>query len=69
LVLDAARRKEIKRIAVGNRPSGILMTPDGSLAYVAVQGNNDLAIFDLKTLAVTGRIPTDSNPDGMAWVP
>ena len=68
LVLDAATRKLVKRIPVGSRPSGILIPPDGSIAYVAVQGNNDLAIVDLKTFEITGRVPTDSNPDGMAWV-
>lgn len=68
LVLDAATRKLIKRIPVGRKPSGILIIPDGSIAYVAVQADNNLAIVDLKTLEVTGRVPTDSNPDGMAWV-
>jgi YVTN family beta-propeller protein len=68
LVLDAATRREIKRIRVGNRPSGILVVPNGSVAYVAAQADNNLAVVDLRTLEVIDRIPTDSNPDGMAWV-
>jgi DNA-binding beta-propeller fold protein YncE len=35
LVLNAPARKEIKRIKLGHMPEGILVTPDGSRAYVA----------------------------------
>ena len=68
VVLDAATRKEIKRLKPGKGPTGILMAPDGSRAYIAASGDNQLAILDLKTLEFTGRIPTGENPDGMAWV-
>jgi YVTN family beta-propeller protein len=67
--IDAAARRIVKRLAVGRAPSGILMVPDGSLAYVALTGENALAVVDLKTLAVTGRVPTGAGPDGMAYSP
>ncbi len=68
VLLDRASRKEIKRIPVGKAPEGILIVPDGSKAYIAVNGDNFLAVLDLKTLAVTGKIQTGNGPDGMAWV-
>ncbi len=68
VALDRASRKEIKRIKLGRSPEGILMVPDGSRAYVAVNGDNYVAIIDLKTLETTGRISTGTGPDGMAWV-
>jgi YVTN family beta-propeller protein len=68
VVLDVSSRKEIKRMKLGRNPEGILMAADGSRAYVAVAGDNQVAIIDLKTLEVTGRISTGSGPDGMAWV-
>ena len=37
LVLDAASRKEVKRLNLGRQPEGILLVPDGSCAYVAAQ--------------------------------
>jgi YVTN family beta-propeller protein len=37
------------------------------VAYVAVSGDNHLAVVDLKTLEVTRRISTGAGPDGMAW--
>ncbi|HET9320105.1 MAG TPA: cytochrome D1 domain-containing protein, partial [Bryobacteraceae bacterium] len=67
VVLDRAARKQIKRIQLGRSPEGILIVPDGSRAYVGVAGENNVAVIDLKTLDVTGRISTGSGPDGMAW--
>jgi YVTN family beta-propeller protein len=67
VILDAASRKEVKRLNPGRQPEGILVIPDGSRAYVATAGENAVAVVDLKTLEVTGRIPTGKGPDGMAW--
>lgn len=67
IVIDAAARRIVKRIAVGKAPSGILVVPDGTRAYVALTGENALAIIDLRTLAAGSRIPTGQGPDGMAW--
>jgi len=67
IVIDASGRKEVKRLALGRAPSGILVVPDGSRAYVALTGENALAVVDLKTLQPAGRIPTGAGPDGMAW--
>ncbi len=67
VVLDAASRKELKRISIGRQPEGLLISPDGVHAYVAVSGEKNVAILDLKTLEISGRIPTGVDPDGMAW--
>jgi YVTN family beta-propeller protein len=50
-------------------PEGILIPPSGGRAYVAVNGDNHVAVVDLKTWQVTKKIPTGKGPDGMAWVP
>ena len=67
VVIDAVSHREIKRLPLGRGPEGILVTPDGAYAFVAVNGDNYIAVIDLKTLALTRRIETNS-PDGMAWV-
>lgn len=67
ILVDAASRKEIKRISLGQGCAGILIPPDGSVAYVAVSSDNNVAVVDLKTLSVKGRIATGKGPDGMAW--
>jgi YVTN family beta-propeller protein len=67
IVLDAVTRKEIKRIKL--HTTSILVTPDGSRAYATVHPDNHVAVIDLKTLTVTGRIETGSalDPDELAW--
>lgn len=67
IVLDASSRDVIKRTSLGHGCAGILVSPDGSVAYVAVSPDSYVAVVDLKTYSVTGRIPTGKGPDGMAW--
>ena len=67
VVVDAVSRKELKRINIGRQPEGVLIAPDAAHAYVAVAGEKYVSILDLKTLEVSGRIPTGAGPDGMAW--
>ena len=67
VVLDAPARKEVRRIPMGKMPEGILMPPSGGVAYVAVNGDNYIAVLDLKSWQVTKKIQTGTGPDGMAW--
>lgn len=68
LVVDVATRAVTKKIPLGRMVEGILMQPDGARAYVAVNGENYIAVVDLKTLTVAGRLETGKGPDGMAWI-
>ena len=75
LVIDGVSRTQnglvfqlAPRIPLGRMVEGILIQPDGARAYVAVNGDNYVAVVDLKTRTVTGRIETGRGPDGMAWV-
>jgi YVTN family beta-propeller protein len=68
LALERETRKELKRIKLGKEPAGILIVPDGSRAYVAVTGDNNVAVIDLKTLTLVDRVSAGIGPDGMAWV-
>ena len=67
LVLHRTTFKEMKRISLGREPSGILIAPDSSRAYVAVTGDNNVVVVDLHTFDLQARIQTGTNPDGMAW--
>jgi YVTN family beta-propeller protein len=69
VVIDAAAHKEVKRLPLGRMPEGILIPPSGGLAYVAVNGDNHVAVIDLKSWQVTRKIQTGKGPDGMAWAP
>jgi YVTN family beta-propeller protein len=67
VVLDAASRKEVKRITLGHGAAGIQMQPDGSRAFVACSPDNYVAVVDLKKLEVTGHLDVGVEPDGLAW--
>jgi YVTN family beta-propeller protein len=67
VVFDAASRTEAKRIPLGHGAAGILMQPDGARAYVACSRDNYVAVIDMKSMAVVGRIDAGNEPDGMAW--
>ncbi len=68
VVVDAVARKATKRLALGKQPEGVLITPDGSRAYVAVNGDNNVAVIDTRTWTIVSRILPGTGPDGMAWV-
>jgi DNA-binding beta-propeller fold protein YncE len=66
-IYDAASRKEVKRLKIGRGAAGILMDPVGARAFVACSADNYIAVVDLNTLAVTGRLEVGGVPDGLAW--
>ena len=69
VVIDAASRTERARLKLGRSPTGILVPPTGNEAFIAVSGENHIAVVDLATHKVTRRINPGNDPDGMAWVP
>lgn len=66
-VYDTKSRREVKRMKMGRGSAGILMDPNGSRAFVACSADNYIAVIDLKTLEVIGRIDVGGTPDGLAW--
>jgi DNA-binding beta-propeller fold protein YncE len=68
-VLDVATRRVIKRINIGTGAAGILMNPNGRVAYVSCSPDNKVIVFDLRSLSVTGTIYPGREPDGLAWAP
>lgn len=69
VVIDSATRKTVKRINVGHGSAGIQMQPDGARAFVACSPDGYVAVVDLRSLTVVGRIEAGKNPDGLEWVP
>ena len=67
VVLDASTRKELKRVKIGRGAAGILMQPDGLRAYVACTPDDYVAVIDVKSLEMTGKIAAGKHPDGLAW--
>ena len=68
LILDAGAHNERKRINLGRGVAGILITPDSSRAYVAVTGDNNVAVVNLSNFTVESHLHTGNGPDGMAYL-
>ena len=66
-ILDAANHKEIKRLDNVHSDAGIQMDPHGTRAYASCNRDGYVAVIDLKTLEMTGRIAAGPQPDGLAW--
>ena len=66
-VLDAATRREVRRVKLGGGAAGIQMDPNGSRAFVACTQISSVAVVDLKNLTVSGHIDAGQEPDGLAW--
>ena len=66
-VLDVAKQKVVRDIHVGSGAAGVLIQPDGNRAYVSCSPDNWVAVVDLKTMQVVGRIQPGIEPDGLAW--
>lgn len=68
LAIDRRRLRAAARIEVGGSQSNISFTPDGTRAFVTVTSKNEVAVIDLATLDVTGRIATGAQPMGIVLV-
>jgi YVTN family beta-propeller protein len=67
-VYDAAKQELEQAFPVGGGGMAIVVTPDSGTAYVALRNTGAVAVVDLKTLKVTGKIEgVGAVPDGMAW--
>lgn len=66
-IYDVKSQKEIKRLKHGRGAAGILMDPEDSRAFIAYSADNFIAIIDLKTLELTGKLDVGGTPDGLAW--
>jgi DNA-binding beta-propeller fold protein YncE len=67
LVVDAATRKEYKKIALPASSEGLLMAPGGRVAYTTLNTHDSVAAIDLETMKMTGEVKTGRGPDGLAW--
>lgn len=67
VVVDAAAKNTVKRISIGHGAAGIVMQPDGARAFVACSPDGYVAVINLRSLEVVGKIQAGQDPDGMAW--
>jgi len=64
-VIDTATMRE-SDVAVPHTPGGAIFSADGRTAYVPTMENGQVAVIDLRLLAVVRTLPTGAAPDGLA---
>jgi PQQ-dependent catabolism-associated beta-propeller protein len=68
-VIDGQTNTVIATIAIGKRPRGIGISPDGKEAYVAISEDNAIAVFDPQTFAVLRTFSSGDDPETFAVHP
>jgi YVTN family beta-propeller protein len=69
LNLAEDRLQVIGRIEVGPEPRGVVVTADGSTAFVSIGAANEVVRVDLESKKVTSRLPVGREPRGLAISP
>ncbi len=68
-VIDTTTDKLVGTIPGTNGVHGIAIAADLGKGFTSDGGDNDVTVFDLKTLMVTGKIKTGQNPDAIIYEP
>jgi YVTN family beta-propeller protein len=64
-LIDPATNKVVGEIRGLPANHGAAASPDGTRLYVTVEGNNTLAVIDVKTLSITKSIPLGARPNNI----
>ncbi len=65
-VCNIANRDVMKRIPLPSEAYTCILSPDGSKLYISLWGDQKVAVFNTKTMTITGNIDVESHPNDMA---
>jgi uncharacterized repeat protein (TIGR01451 family) len=68
-VIDTATNTVTTNVSVGNYPWGIVVTPDGTKAYVTNYASNNVSVINTTTYKVITNVTVGSLPRGVAITP
>ena len=66
-MIDTATNTVVATIPVGASPQGVAINPDGTFAYVANGGNDNVSVIDTATNTVVATIPVGDAPAFLAF--
>jgi len=70
VTVDLASGEVRQRIAVGKSPEGASLSPSGKMIAVCIEDDNEVAMVDVASAAVTRKIPTQGkNPEHCVFTP
>src|ERR1700733_6698516 len=62
-VIDTDTLAVTKTLAVGQRPRGIALSPDGKELYICASDDDTIQVIDTKTLQISGDLPSGPDPE------
>ena len=65
--IDAASGKALGAIPQTNGVHGIALVPEAGTGFISAGLANSVVVFDLKTLATVGHVPTGTKPDAIVY--
>jgi DNA-binding beta-propeller fold protein YncE len=68
-IFSPVKRRVIARISQINDPRGIAVDDESGMMYVALAGNNGIAVIDTRNWRVEKVIPVQHRPEKLLWVP
>jgi len=68
-VIDTATDKPVGTIADTNGVHGVAIADDLGRGFASDGGDNDVTVFDIKTLKVITKVKTGQNPDSIIYEP
>ena len=68
-VIDTATDKLVGTIPGTNGVHGVAIAADLGKGFTSDGGDNDVTVFDLKTLKVLSKVKTGQNPDAIIYEP
>lgn len=68
-VIDLETEKPVGKVTGMKRIHGIAIAPELGIGFISDGANNQVFIFDLKTLAVKDKVDAGTNPDGIVYDP
>jgi len=68
-VINADTGAEVGKVTGMKKNHGVAVVPEFGKGFITDGGTNEVVIFDLKTLKITGRVKTDAGPDCIMYDP
>ena len=67
--MDSAGVTSVAEFPGSPSPEGVVVSRDGRMAFVTLQGSSRLALIDIASATVVAYVPTGAWPDGIAYSP
>ncbi len=68
-MIDTATNSVVVTVTVGTFPTAVAVTPDGTFAYVANGGSDNVSVIDTATNTVVATVPVGGSPRALAITP